>query len=265
MRVLLPGGLELAYDASGRGLPLLFIHGWPHNRTLWAGQMSGLPTQARCIAPDLRGFGDSSANGPYSIAQYAADLVALLDALQVDRVVACGLSMGGYVALALLRHHRDRIRGLVLTSTRATADTPEARDKRTRLIEFISEYGMESLAGKQLGSMLSQATLDSRTEVRESLRLLMASASKEGAIGALRAMMERSDSSDLLSTIDFPALVVAGAEDVLTPLDEQRALAAAIPGCRFEQVGAAGHACAYERPAAFNHVVAEFLGGLRYD
>jgi pimeloyl-ACP methyl ester carboxylesterase len=265
MIALLPGGLELAYDESGRGVPVLFIHGWPHTRSLWAGQMSGLPTLARCIAPDLRGFGDSTVRGPYSIAQFADDLAALLDVLQIDQVVACGLSMGGYIALALLRQHRTRLRGVILTGTRATADTPEASEKRARLIEFIETHDVEALAGAQLAGMLSRGTLDSRAGVREALRDMMASASKEGAIGGQRAMMARPDSTALLATIDVPALVVAGAEDVLTPPDEQRALAAAIPGCRFELLAGAGHACAFERPAAFNHVLTEFLGELRYD
>jgi pimeloyl-ACP methyl ester carboxylesterase len=265
MIALLSGGLQLAYDESGHGVPLLLVHGWPHNRTLWAGQMSGLPTQARCIAPDLRGFGGSTAAGPYSVAQFADDLAALLDALEIDRVVACGLSMGGYVALALLRRHRERLRGLILTGTRATADTPEASEKRARLIEFISAHGVEALAGAQLAGMLSRGTLESRAGVRERLREIMASASQEGAIGGQRAMMTRPDASDLLATIDVPTLVVAGAEDVLTPPEEQRALAAAIPGCRFELLAGAGHASAFERPAAFNHVLTEFLGKLRCD
>ncbi|MDQ6634692.1 MAG: alpha/beta hydrolase [Gemmatimonadota bacterium] len=265
MIALLPGGLELAYDESGRGVPLLLIHGWPHNRTLWAGQMSGLPTQARCIAPDLRGFGDSSITGPYSIAQFADDLAALLDSLQIDKVVACGLSMGGYITLALLRHHRARLRGLILTGTRAVADTPDASEKRARLIEFVATHGVEALAGAQLAGMLSRGTLESRAGVREALRDIMRSAPQEGAIGGQRAMMARPDASDLLATVDVPALVVAGAEDVLTPPQDQRALAAAIPGCKFELLAGAGHACAFERPAAFNHVLTEFLGELRYD
>jgi len=126
MIAMLAGGLELAYDDVGTGVPLLFIHGWPHNRTLWAAQLNGLPTQARCLAPDLRGFGGSSVEPPYSIDQYADDLAAFLTMLGVERAVVCGLSMGGYVALALLRRHRALLRGLILTSTRATADTPEA-------------------------------------------------------------------------------------------------------------------------------------------
>ena len=262
---LLASGLEVAYDEAGSGIPLLFIHGWPHNRTLWAGQMSGLPTQARCIAPDLRGFGDSSAQEPYTVAQYADDLAALLDARGIERAVVCGLSMGGYVALAMLRRHRSRLRGLVLTSTRATADTVEAREKRARLIEFVGEHGVDALAGRQLKAMVGATTFESRPVVRDALREMMASAPKAGVIGALHAMAERPDATDLLPTIDFPTLVIGGAEDTFTPPDELRAMAALIPRSRFELLAGGGHVCAYERPGAFNHVVSEFLSGLRYD
>jgi pimeloyl-ACP methyl ester carboxylesterase len=262
---LLAGGLEVEYDETGRGLPLLFIHGWPHNRTLWAGQMSGLATQARCLAPDLRGFGGSSVMEPYSIAQYADDLAALLDARGIERAVVCGLSMGGYVALAMLRQHRPLLRGLILTSTRATADTAEAREKRARLIAFVEEHGVEALAGRQLRAMVGSTTFESRASVRESLREMMAGAPTAGVIGALRAMAERPDATDLLPTIDIPTLVVGGAEDGFTPPDELRAMAARIPRSRFELLAGGGHVCAYERPGAFNHVVGEFLSGLRDD
>ena len=262
---LLPGGLEVAYDEAGSGVPLLLIHGWPHNRTLWAGQMSGLPTQARCLAPDLRGFGATTAREPYSIDQYADDLVQLLDARGVERAIVCGLSMGGYVALAMLRRHRHRLRALILTSTRATADTPEAREKRMRLIEFVEAHGVDALASRQLRAMVGATTFEHRPVVREALRQLMAGASSAGVIGGLRAMAQRGDATELLPTIDFPALVIGGAEDSFTPPDELRAMAARIPRGRFELLAGSGHVCAYERPGAFNHVVGEFLSELRYD
>jgi pimeloyl-ACP methyl ester carboxylesterase len=124
---------------------------------------------------------------------------------------------------------------------------------------------MESLAGRQLRAMVGATTFATRADVREALRRLMASAPAEGAIGALRAMAARADATDLLPTIDVPALVVGGTEDTLTPPDELRELARAIPGGRLELVEGCGHVCAYERPAAFNHVAGELLNGLRYD
>ncbi|MEO8336787.1 MAG: alpha/beta fold hydrolase [bacterium] len=265
MIAMLPGGLELTYDDMGSGTALLFIHGWPHDRKLWAAQLRGLQTQARCIAPDLRGFGDSSVVPPYSIDQYADDLVALLAMLGIEQAVVCGLSMGGYVALSILRRHRSLLRGLILTSTRARADTPEAREKRMKLIEFVGEQGVEALATRQLKAMVGETTFTSRPDVLEALRLMMAAAPLEGVVGALHAMADRRDSTDLLAGIDFPTLVVSGAEDTFTMPDEMRALSDAIPGSRLEVIDGGGHVCPYEKPAAFNHVVAEYLASLLYD
>ena len=262
---MLDGGLELAYDDAGSGVPVLFVHGWPHDRTLWASQLSGLPTHARCLAPDLRGFGDSTVQAPYSIDKYADDLAALLAQLGIERAVVCGLSMGGYIALAMMRRHRMLVRGLILASTRATADTGEARDKRMRLIEFVREHGVEALATKQLKGMVGQTTFDTRPDVLEAMRRIMADAPDDGVAGALQAMADRPDSSNMLASIDIPTLVVSGAEDTIISPDEMRTMASAIRGSRFETIGGAGHVCNYERPAAFNHLVAEFFATLIYD
>ena len=259
MIALLPGNLELAYEESGSGPPMLFIHGWPHDRTLWSGQLSGLSTHARCIAPDLRGFGGSTVRGPYSMQQYAEDLVALLDSFGIDRAIVCGLSMGGYVAMAMLRHHPDRVRALILTSTRATADSPEGREKRMRLIEFVREHGVEALAARQLKAMVGATTFDSRPALLESLRRLMAAAPLEGVVGGLQAMADRPDSTELLTTLDLPTLVIGGRADTFTQPAERGQLAAGSPGARLELIATAGHVCAFERPAAFDHLVAEFL------
>jgi 3-oxoadipate enol-lactonase len=262
---LLPGGLELAYDETGSGIPLLFIHGFPHNRTLWVGQLGGLPTHARCLAPDLRGFGGSTVQAPYSIDQYADDLVAFLETLGIAQAIVCGLSMGGYVAFSMLRRHRERVRALVLADTRAAADTDEARANRMQLISFIEEQGIEALAARQLKSSVGRSTFENHPQLVETVRRMMASTPREGAIGALRAMAARPDSTEMLAAIDVPTLVVGGAEDTFTPADELRALAAAIPRSRVEVIESCGHVCPLERPAAFNHVVSEFIGTLLYD
>lgn len=265
MIALLPGGLEIAYDESGSGTPLLLVHGWPHDRTMWSGQLGGLAPYARLIAPDLRGAGSSTVHGPYTIDQYADDLVAFLEALGIARAVVCGLSMGGYIAFSMLRRHRDRIRGLILADTRATADTDEMRSNRARLIEVIEQQGMNALAARQLAPSLARSTLERQPELVETVHHMMASVSAEGAIGALRAMAERPDSTSLLATIDVPTLAVGGAEDGITPPEVLRAMAAGIPRSRVEILEHGGHLCPLERPAAFNHVVSEFLGALLLD
>ena len=265
MRALMEGGLEIAYDDVGTGVPLLFIHGWPHNRTLWAPQLSALPTRARCLAPDLRGFGDSSDVAPYSVDQYADDLAALLGLLGVERAVVCGLSMGGYVALAMLRRHRALVRGLILASTRASADSEAMREKRMRLIAFVREHGVDALASRQLRAMVGATTFNTRPDMLEALHQLMASAPEGGVIGGLEAMAGRMDATEQLAGIDIPCLAISGSEDTFTTPEEMRAMADAIPRGRFEVIQGAGHLCGYERPAAFNHVVSEFLAALTYD
>jgi len=265
MMALLPGSLQLAYDEAGSGTPLLLVHGWPLDRTMWAGQLGGLARYARVIAPDLRGAGGSTVSGPYTIDQYADDLVAFLDSLGIASAVVCGLSMGGYIAFSMLRRHRDRIRALILADTRATADTDEARANRARLIALIEQEGTSALAARQIEPMLGRSTRERQPLLAESVRSMMASMPPEGAIGALRAMAERPDSTPLLGAIEVPTLVVGGAEDGITPPDVLRSMAAAIPKSRVEILEQGGHLCPLERPAAFNHVVSEFLGTLLYD
>jgi 3-oxoadipate enol-lactonase len=262
---LLPDGLELAYDDAGDGIPLVLLHGWPHDRTLWAGQLRGLATHARCIVPDLRGFGATGVVAPFTIDQYADDVAALLDTLGIARAVVGGLSMGGYVALAMVRRHRERIRALVLADTRATADTDEVRANRMRLVALVEEHGIEALAERQLRPTLGRSTFSQHPQLVELVRRMMAASPPAGAIGALRAMAARPDSSALLSTIAVPTLVVGGAEDTFTPPSELEMLAAAIPGSRLELIERCGHVCPLERPAAFNHVLSEFLAALVYD
>ena len=265
MIALLPDGLELTYDEAGSGTPLLLVHGWPLDHTMWAGQLGGLGAYARVIAPDLRGFGGSTGRPPHTIDQYADDLAAFLDALGLARAAVCGLSMGGYVAFSLLRRHRDRVRALVLADTRATADTDEAREGRHRQIALIEQEGMTALADRQLEPMIGRTTLERQPELAESVRRLMAAVPAEGAIGALRAMADRPDSTPLLASIDVPTLVVGGEEDRITPPSVLREMADQIPRSRLEIVEGAGHVCPLERPAAFNRVVSEFVGTLVYD
>lgn len=262
--IALCDGIEIAYDDVGSGLPVAFIHGFPHNRSLWAPQVSGLVDRARCIAPDLRGFGDSSRNGPYSIDQFADDVAMLLRTLGVSRAVVVGLSMGGYVAFALWRRHRALIRGLVLADTKAGADTDEARTKRRALIEVARTRGSGAVADGQMTGMIGKTTREKRPGMIDDVHRMLESASVEGIVGALEAMMARPDSTATLATIDVPTLVVVGDEDVLTPPSEAEILRDAIRNSRYEVIEHAGHVSNLERPSAFNHVLTEFLASLDY-
>jgi pimeloyl-ACP methyl ester carboxylesterase len=262
--IALRPGIDIAYDDVGTGLPVVFLHGFPHNRTLWAPQLGGLMSRARCIAPDLRGFGESEIRGPYSMDRYADDVIAMLDALQIDRAVIAGLSMGGYVAFALWRRHRERVRGLILADTRAGADTEETKAKRREMIAQARAKGSGVIADAQIAGMVGRTTRERHPDIADAVHRMLTMAPVDGVVGALEAMIARPDSTPTLATIDVPTLIIVGDEDVLTPPREARAMHAAIGGSRLEILEGAGHVSNVERSAAFNHVASEFLGVLTY-
>ena len=263
--IALCDGVEIGYDDIGTGVPVAFLHGFPHNRTLWAPQVGALVDRARCIAPDFRGFGESSRHAPFSIDQFADDIAMLLRGLGIERAVVVGLSMGGYVAFSLWRRHRSLVRGLVLADTRAGADSEETRAKRRALIDVARTRGAGAVADGQITGMIGKTTREKRPALIDEVHRMLESASVEGIVGALEAMMARVDSTETLATIDVPTIVVVGGEDVLTPPSEAEILHEAIRGSRLEVIANAGHVSNLERPAAFNHVLTEFLASLDYE
>jgi pimeloyl-ACP methyl ester carboxylesterase len=184
-----------------------------------------------------------------------------MDALALDSAVLVGLSMGGYVAFALWRRHRTRIRALVLADTRAGPDSDEGREKRRRIIDVARARGSAAVAELQLAGMVGATTRERRPDVADAVRAMIAAAPIEGIVGALEAMMTRPDSAPTLATIAVPTLIVVGEEDVLTPPSEARSMHDQIRGSRLEVLPRAGHVSNLEQPSAFNHVLSEFVEG----
>ena len=260
--IALSPGMEIGYDDLGSGFPVVFLHGFPHNRSLWAPQVHGLLDRARCVAPDLRGFGETSVAGPYSMDQYADDVASLLDQLRIERAMIAGLSMGGYVAFSFWRRHRSRVRALLLADTRAGADSGAARLKRDDMIAMATERGSTAVADAMITGMVGKGTRSRSPEVVEEVYRMLAGAPVGGIIGALESLKARVDSTSTLATIDVPTLIVVGDEDVLTPVSESRVMHEGIRGSTLEIIAGAGHVSTVERPAAFNHVLSEFLASL---
>jgi pimeloyl-ACP methyl ester carboxylesterase len=255
-------GGEIAYDDIGSGAPVMFLHGFALDRTMWAAQTSALAGQSRCLAIDIRGFGESPPAPPFSMDRYADDAVAVLDAAGMERATVVGLSMGGYTAFALWRRHAERVRALVLADTKAGVDGPDARARRRELIEVARTGGPEAVAEQQIAGVLGKTTRERRPDIVTMVRRIMTRASVGGIVGALEAMLARPDSTPTLATISVPTLVIVGDEDVLTRPTEARAMHKAIAGSRLEILGGAGHLSCMERPASFNTVLSEFLMAL---
>lgn len=245
-------------DSGGAAVPLVLLHGFPLDRTIWSRQFVTLSNAARVIAPDLAGFGGAAAGAvPVSIDGWADDVRALLDRLGIDRAVVGGVSMGGYIALAFARRHPERLRGLVLECTKAGADGAEARAARDKSADLIRREGVAPLAAQMLPKMLSPRAngMPALAEVERVMTRQPAS----GVIAALAALRDRPDATPGLSAISAPTLVVSGADDTLIPPSESAALAAAIPGARLVTLAAAGHLAHLDAPDSFESAVREFL------
>ncbi|HXT58560.1 MAG TPA: alpha/beta fold hydrolase [Pirellulales bacterium] len=254
-------GAEWNVFDEGAGEPLLFVHGFPLDHTMWQAQLPAFAPRRRVIAPDLRGFGASESRGEtVTMEDFADDLAALLDAMQVQEpVVLCGLSMGGYIAFPFARKHTARLRSLVLCDTRAAADSPEAAANRWKVAEQVLAEGAEVVAQAMLPKLFGKRTVAEQPETVAAMRRVMAATKPAAIAAAQRGMAARSDSTALLPEIRVPTLVVVGAEDAIAPVEEMRSMAAAIPGAEFVVVPGAGHMAPLENPAAFNAALREFL------
>lgn len=259
-------GARLHYLDVGTGeLPVVLLHAFPLHSEMWAPQVACLAAGYRVVAPDLKGFGRSSAPedaSAYTMAAYAAEVAALLDALELDQVVLGGLSMGGYVAFSFLAGHMERVRALVLADTRAGRDSPEVMQRRTDQQEQVRREGTAALVDTQITSLLTPATREGRPELVEHVRAIMASNPPAGVIGALEAMKGRPDATDHLGAIAVPTLVLVGEHDGPSPPELVREWQERIPGSRLAVVPGAGHLSNLESPDAFNAEVSEFLESL---
>jgi pimeloyl-ACP methyl ester carboxylesterase len=259
MRLSLPG-FTMAYDDRGRGLPLLFIHGYPLNRTLWEPQIDDLSYTTRVLTVDLRGHGESDPMpGPYPMDMLADDCISLLDALGITRpIVICGLSMGGYVTFAFYRRYAAHVAGLILTATRAGADSSESKANRDKSAVLAQEKGADVIAEAMLPRLLSPKTLTARPDLVDRVRKIMRGISVDGIIGDLTGMRDRLDSTPLLTQINIPTLIINGADDQIIPLSEVKFMHQAIINSELKIIPDAGHLPNLEQPELFNQVVKEF-------
>ena len=249
---------------SGAGTPLVLLHAFPLDGRMWAPQVEALAGSYQVIVPDLRGFGAArdQAVSEAGMDLLADDVARLLDDRGLDRVVLGGLSLGGYVALAFLRRHADRVSGLVLLDTKATADGDQARKDRLAMVERVLAEGSGFVAEAMLPKLLGETSREHRPEVVEKVGTLIREQAPEAIVGAQRGMAARSDTTDLLASIAVPALVVTGEEDTVTAPEAGRDLAAGIPGARFLLVEEAGHLVNLEQPEIVNEALLDFLAPL---
>lgn len=243
---------------------LLLIHGFPLDGSFWQQQLEGLSSVAEVLAPDLRGFGADRGEVPraMSMEAYAADLRELLDARGIERTVLCGLSMGGYVAMAFTEQWPERVQGLILCNTRSTADNEDGKAAREQTASDALDKGAAVIARAMIPKVLSEGTRRERAEVAARVEAIMASQRPEAIAAASRGMALRPDRTRVLRKLNKPVLIVTGSEDALMPLPTSEAMHAASPDSRLVVIEGAAHFCPVEAPEQFNAEVSLFLSHL---
>ncbi|KFZ80085.1 alpha/beta hydrolase [Amycolatopsis sp. MJM2582] len=238
-------------------LPLVLLHAFPVDARMWDAVRAPLSERLRLITPDQRGLGRSplpETDREPDLDDAARDVVALLDQLELDKVVLGGCSMGGYLTMAVLRLAPERVGGLVFIDTKATADTPEAAQARHDVAARVEAEGAGWMPEAVTPGLLAEKA---RPEVVERLRELITTQPPSGIAWAARAMAARPDSLETLRSADVPALVVVGEEDGLTPLEAANTLVETLPDATLVVLPEAGHLTPLEDPAG---VVEAILG-----
>lgn len=255
------GDIQLAVHDKGSGPPLVFLHGFPLDHTMWMPHLERLADRWRVIAPDLRGFGQSDVTeGVVGMEMFADDVARLLDALDVSEpIVLAGLSMGGYIAWQFWRRHSARLARLVLCDTRAACDTEEVARGRLQTAERALVQGAGVIATPMVERLFAPVTLTERPELPAAIRKVILETSPLGIAAALRGMAQRPDVTSWLPEIKTPALVVCGEQDGISPPAEMRSIAAALPEGTYVEIAGAGHMAPLEQPAAFAEALDQWL------
>ena len=261
IQILGPRGNTLSVNAAGEGPTVFLLHGFPLDHRLWQFQLSELCDRLHVVAVHLRGFGSSSLDEPqFTIAELAQDIEFLRQHLAGDEsIYLAGLSMGGYVALEYWRQYPNRLRGLILTNTKPTADGEEAKANRRAMAETATKRGSWAAVEPMFAKLLSEQTRASKSELSELVKSMMIATSPATIAAAQIAMSERRDFTDQLASIRVPTLVVAGESDAIAPADEGRQWASKIPNAKFEVVAGTAHLSPLEDAESFNRLLLSFI------
>ena len=254
-------GIEIAFTESGKGRPVVLLHGYPFDKSMWSEQIDAIAAAGfRAIAPDLRGLGETKSSSEVAtMDEMARDVTALLDDLKIEDAVICGLSMGGYVAFEFMHLFPGRVRGLVLAGTRAPADNEHEKAGREQQVQTMLRAGMVPISIATLPKLLAPRTITEKPDVVKRVRTMITRSDPKGAAAAQRGMAARRDYSEDLPKIDVPALIIVGREDSIRPVADAEFMHRGIRDSRLEIIDDAAHMTNMEQPELFNRAVIDFV------
>src|SRR5258707_7094010 len=257
-------GIEYDTDGPRTGIPVVFIHGFPFSRAMWKPQVEALKSNRYVITYDVRGHGASDVgDGQYTIEQFVDDFISLLDHLKLSKVVAAGLSMGGYIVLRAAERQPERFRGLVLCDTRSEADGNEGKIKRANQVTAVKKDGVNRFADSFLKAAFYEKTILENPQAVETIRAIIESTSPLAVTGTLIALAARTDTTASLFTIKVPTLILVGQHDAVTPPSASHSMKEKIPNAEIHIIPRAGHLSNLENPEDFNFHLDHYLSKMK--
>jgi pimeloyl-ACP methyl ester carboxylesterase len=256
------GARSVRYFEAGAGRPVVLLHAFPLSADMWRPQLDRVPEGWRLLAPDVRGLGPDAATAAGTLDEMAADVIAWLDGLGIDRAVVGGASMGGYLTFALFRLVPDRFEGVILANTRAGADSAEGRAGRDKMSALVRVSGASAVADQMIPKLLGDTSRRTRPHLEPLVRTLIEANGVEGIDGAIQAMKNRPDSTGMLPSMEAPALIISGAEDTVIPQTDAELMMKRLPHACLVTIPDAGHLSNLEAPEAFSRALNDFLDGV---
>ena len=239
---------------------IIFIHGFPLNKSMWNKQLEAFKANYHVIAYDIRGHGNSdTGDEEFSIELFVRDLLNLMDTLKIEKTLLCGLSMGGYIALNAIENYPERFDALILSDTHCIADTPEAKEKRMKAIENIRENGVEKYADESIKNLFAPESFSSKVGEIDAAREMILKTSRQSLYNTLHALSERKETCSKLPMIKVPALIMVGKEDKVTPPVAARLMHEKIDNSILHIISHAGHLSNMENPGEFNDQLKQFV------
>lgn len=239
---------------------IIFIHGFPFNKSMWDMQVEALKDNYRVIAYDIRGHGNSDPGiDEFFIELFVNDLVRLMEKLRIEKSILCGLSLGGYIALNAVLKYPERFDGLILNDTQCMADTPEIKENRCLAIIRIMKNGVEQYADEIIKNLFAQESFTKKKNVIAAVKEMITSTSKQSLCNTLHALAERKETCSRLREINIPVLIMVGKEDKITPIAAAQQMHKIIKDSNLQIIPHAGHVTNLENPTAFNFQLVNFL------
>lgn len=255
---------QLCYNDVGEGeIPIICLHGFPFDKSMWDEQLAYFKSTHRIIACDIRGFGQSTDEvSTLSIEIFTDDLRDFMDKLFIQKAIICGLSMGGFIALNAVNRYPERFEALILCDTMCISDSAEVKSNRFKTVDDIALHGPEKFNEEFIESVFHPDTFEEKPEVVAELRTIVFANKKRIISQGLIALACRAGTCSTLGEINMPTLIICGREDEVTPLFQSEFMQKRISGAVLKVIEAAGHVSNLEQPNIFNGHVAEFLAEL---